>query len=236
MRSNRLLGSALIEHSLVKFEDLEVANERLLEIAATGDMRRSSVLSVLVYEQKVLREEDLLHHVVDDHGVGVIDLRGYEVPEEVKKDLDIDACWATWSVPFDKEEDFHFVATAYYLSPAARAFWEKKLGGQIIWQATTMDIIADFLDRVLAERAEIAKRAGGPSKSITRAPFPMPGGSNAPFPKTGSAIPFPKTGSAIPFPPSDSTPPQAPAGGGPAPQPPGGGLPPAGAAHPPMPS
>ncbi len=225
MRSNRLLGSALIEHSLVKFEDLEVANERLLEIAATGDMRRSSVLSVLVYEQKVLREEDLLHHVVDDHGVGVIDLRGYEVPEEVKKDLDIDACWATWSVPFDKEEDFHFVATAYYLSPAARAFWEKKLGGQIIWQATTMDIIADFLDRVLAERAEIAKRAGGPSKSITRAPFPMPGGSTAPFPKTGSAIPFPNTGSAIPFPKSDSTPPQAPAGGGPAPQPPGGGLP-----------
>ena len=118
MRSNRLLGSALIEHSLVKFEDLEAANERLLEIAATGDMRRSSVLSILAYETKVLREEDILHHVVDDHGVGVIDLRSYDVPEEVKRDVDIGACWATWSVPFDKEEDFHFVATAYYLSPA----------------------------------------------------------------------------------------------------------------------
>ena len=99
-----------------------------------------------------------------------------------------------------------------------------------------MDIIADFLDRVVAERAEIAKRAGGPSKSITRAPFPMPGGSTAPFPKISSAVPFPKTGSAIPFPKSDSTPPQAPAGGGPALQPPGGGLPPAGASRPPMPS
>ena len=52
MRSNRLLGSALIEHNLVKFEDLEAANERLLEIATTGDLRRSSVLSVLVYEKK----------------------------------------------------------------------------------------------------------------------------------------------------------------------------------------
>ena len=30
MRANRLLGSALIEHNLVKFEDLEAANERLL--------------------------------------------------------------------------------------------------------------------------------------------------------------------------------------------------------------
>jgi hypothetical protein len=207
MRSNRLLGSALIEHNLVKFEDLEAANERLLEIAATGDMRRSSVLSVLVYEKKVLREEDLLHHVVDDHGVGVVDLRGYDVPEEVKKDLDIDACWATWSVPFDKEEDFHFVATAYYLSPAARAFWEKKLGGQIIWQATTMDIIADFLDRLQAERIEAAKR-GGAKTTSTRPPL-APGSSASPFPAAG-AVPG---GSAAPVAPGVPPPPAAPAGG-----------------------
>jgi len=200
MRSNRLLGSALIEHNLVKFEDLEAANERLLEIAATGDMRRSSVLNILAYETKVLREEDLLHHVVDDHGVGVIDLRGYDVPEEVKRDLDLGACWATWSVPFDKEEDFHFVATAYYLSPAVRAYWEKALGGQIIWQATTMDIIADFLDRVQAERAEVAKR-GGIAKGGTRAPFSMAPGSTAPFP------PPPPPGTKTPFPADGSTPP-----------------------------
>ncbi len=220
MRSNRLLGSALIEHNLVKFEDLEAANERLLEIAATGDMRRSSVLSVLVYEKKVLREEDLLHHVVDDHGVGVVDLRGYDVPEEVKKDLEVDACWATWSVPFDKEEDFHFVATAYYLSPAARAYWEKKLGGQIIWQATTMDIIADFLDRLQAERAEAAKRG---IKAATRAPFIAgSGASAAPFPMAGTASPFPAPGgSTAPFapPPAGSHPPVSPPA-------PGGSLPP----------
>jgi len=196
MRSNRLLGSALIEHNLVKFEALEAANERLLEIASTGDLRRSSVLNILAYETKVLREEDLLHHVVDDHGVGVIDLRGYDVPEEVKKDLDLGACWATWSVPFDKEEDFHFVATAYYLSPAVRAHWEKTLGGQIIWQATTMDIIADFLDRVQAERNEVAKRGAG-NKSGTRAPY---GGSTAPFPVGGTTPPIaPPAGSKPPI-------------------------------------
>src|SRR3954465_9494562 len=171
MRANRLLGSALIEHNLVKFEDLEAANERLLEVAATGQVRQSSVLGILVYEKKVLKEEDVLHHVVDDHGVGVVDLRGYEVPDEVKKDMDLDACWATWSVPFDKEEDFHFVATAYYLSPAVRSHWEKSLGGQIIWQATTMDIIADYLDKIAAERNEAAKKAGGPVRPATRAPF-----------------------------------------------------------------
>lgn len=196
MRANRLLGSALIEHNLVKFEDLEAANERLLEVAATGQVRQSSVLSILVYEKKVLKEEDVLHHVVDDHGVGVVDLRGYDVPEEVKKDLDLDACWATWSVPFDREEDFHFVATAYYLSPAVRSYWEKKLGGQIIWQATTMDIIADFLDRVHAERGEGVKKGGG-----TRAPFPVAGtgGSGSPVPNPGGSRP-PMGGSVAPFP------------------------------------
>ena len=194
MRANRLLGSALIEHNLVKFEDLEAANERLLEVAATGQVRQSSVLGILIYEKKVLREEDVLHHVVDDHGVGVVDLRGYDVPEEVKKDMDLDACWATWSVPFDREEDFHFVATAYYLSPAVRSYWEKKLGGQIIWQATTMDIVADFLDRLHAERGEGAK------KSATRAPFPMTptGGSNSPV-GSGSRPPM-GTSSVAPFP------------------------------------
>lgn len=202
MRSNRLLGSALIEHNLVKFEDLEAANERLLEIAASGDLRRSSVLNILAYETKVLREEDLLHHVVDDHGMGVIDLRGYEVPDDVKRDLDIGACWATWSVPFDKEEDFHFVATAYYLSPAVRSHWEKTLGGQIIWQATTMEIIADFLDRVAAERSEANKRAGIVTKSGTRPPFASGStpilGSKMPFSSGGTRPATPLTGTTQP--------------------------------------
>jgi hypothetical protein len=197
MRANRLLGSALIEHNLVKFEDLEAANERLLEVAATGPVRQSSVLGILVYEKKVLREEDVLHHVVDDHGVGVVDLRGYDVPEEVKKEIDLDACWATWTVPFDREEDFHFVATAYYLSPAVRSYWEKKLGGQIIWQATTMDIIADFLDRMHAERGE-----GKAGARNTRAPFPQPGpgGSGSPVPGPAGGSRPPMGGSVAPFP------------------------------------
>ena len=205
MRANRLLGSALIEHNLVKFEDLEAANERLLEVAASGQVRQSSVLSILVYEKKVMREEDLLHHVVDDHGVGVVDLRGYEVPEDVKKDLEIDACWATWSVPFDKEEDFHFVATAYYLRRAARAYWEKKLGGQIIWQATTMDIIADFLDRVTAERVDPNKvKTGGtrnPFAAGSKPTIPVPAapaGNAGPPPPSGSHIPFPASSTAKP--------------------------------------
>ncbi|MBI3886057.1 MAG: hypothetical protein HY302_10055 [Opitutae bacterium] len=159
MRSNRQLGSALIEHNLVKFPDLDAANERLLELAAGDDLRQTSVLAILAYEKKVLREEDVLHHIVDDLGLGVVDLRSYEVPEVLKHGLELGACWATWTVPFDREEDFTFMATAYYLSPAVRSYWEKKVGGTLVWQATTLEIIADFLDRVQTERDEAAKNS-----------------------------------------------------------------------------
>lgn len=171
MRSNRLLGSALVEHNLVKLEDIESANERLLELLATGDIRQASLLSVLVNEKKVLREEELLHLAMEDQGLGVIDLRNYEVPEEIRKSLDLDMCWATWTVPYDKEEEFHFVATAYALSTAVRAHWEKKLGGPVVWQATSMEVIAEFLDHLQREREEAAKAA---PRAGTRAPFAPP--------------------------------------------------------------
>ena len=158
LRANRQLGTALAEIGLVKAGDLEAANLRLLELSTGGELRQMSLLSVLAFEAKTLREEDVMQHVVDDHGVGVVDLRGYDVPEEIRKGLDVAACWATWTVPFDVEEEFYFVATAGYLSDVVRTFWEKRLGGQIVWQATSLENIAEFLERLQAEREEQEKR------------------------------------------------------------------------------
>ena len=67
--------------------------------------------------------------------------------------LDVGACWATWPVPFDREEEFHFMATAYYLSPAVRVFWEKQLGGPIIWFGTTLEGIADYLEKLPVDQS-----------------------------------------------------------------------------------
>ncbi|HRI82355.1 MAG TPA: hypothetical protein PLF88_07965 [Opitutaceae bacterium] len=203
MRSNRLLGAALVEANLIKIEDLEKANERLLEIIALDQPRQCTVLGILAYEMKALREEDALQHVVDNEGVGLVDLRDYDVSDEVKRSIDPSACWATWAVPFDHEEDFHFVATAYYLSPPVRAFWEKQLNGPILWFGTTLEGIADFLEKTEAENS------GNPAGGGTRSPFnpaaiaaagatvspfptatPAAGTSNTPFPKPKSASPF----------------------------------------------
>jgi len=170
MRANRLLGTALIEHNLVKVEDLEAVNERLLELVAQGDFRQASVLNLLVQERKVLNEEEILHVVMEEMGLGLVDLRNYEVPDEIRNTLDLGMCWATLTVPYDKEEDFYLVATAYYLSPAVRTHWEKHLGGPVVWTATSLDNLTEFLDRMQAEREEAAKAA--PPRPGTRSPFP----------------------------------------------------------------
>ena len=212
MRSNRLLGAGLVEANLVKIEDLEKANEKLLEIMQSDQPRQSTVLGILAYQMKVLREEDLLLHISENEGCGLVDLRGYEVPDEVKKATDIPTCWATWSVPFDHDEDFHFIATAYYLSPAVRSFWEKQYSGPILWFGSTLEVIADYLEKLVAERVAPQQPAAGGS----RHPFGTPGtrspfGTISPFPvkPSGSAHPFATTAPAAApaAPASNSTPP-----------------------------
>jgi hypothetical protein len=162
---------------------------------------------------KVVREEDVLQHVVDNDGVGLVDLRDYDVPEDIRRLTDVSSCWATWSVPFDREEDFHFIATAYYLSPAVRAHWEKLLDGSVLWFGVTLDAIADYLEKLELERAV-------PVVGATRTPFARPaGGTTPPFGKLpGSDTPFPKpisTGTPFPKSGSGSTPPFATPGASP---------------------
>lgn len=159
MRANRLLGASLVEHNLVKIEDLEAANEKLIEVVASDQPRQSTILGILAYDMKVLKEDDVLHHLVEADGVGLVDLRDYEVPDDAKKNLDLAACWATWSVPFDREEEFSFIATAYYLSPAVRTYWEKQVGGPILWFGTTLEAIADYLEKLAAQPTPAAGAA-----------------------------------------------------------------------------
>lgn len=168
MRSNRLLGAQLVEHNLVKIEDLETANEKLIELVASDQPRQSTILGILAYDMKVLKEDDVLHHIVETDGVGLVDLREYEVPDDVKKNVDRGACWATWSVPFDKEEEFWFVASAYYLSPAVRTHWEKALGGPILWFGTTLEAIADYLEKLAVDPNPAGAPAAAAAPAATK--------------------------------------------------------------------
>ncbi len=147
MRSNRLLGANLVEQNLVKIEDLDNANERLLEVMGQGEARRISVLAILAYEMKVVREDDVLMKLIEDELIGLIDLSNYDLNNDLKKQWDINNCWATWTIPFDREDGITMFATAYYYSSAVRTFWTKLLPGPAIWYATTLDNIADCLEK-----------------------------------------------------------------------------------------
>lgn len=153
MRGNRLLGASLVEANLVTVDNLENANEKLLELIAGGEPRKCTLLGVLVYDLKVLKEEDVVQHCVDEHNVGLVNLASYEGSEEVRAGLNHATCWATWTLPFDREEDFTLIATAYYLSPAVRTFWEKQIAGPVIWYATTLEDIAESLDRLASSKS-----------------------------------------------------------------------------------
>ena len=49
------------------------------------------------------------------------------------------------------------VATAYYLSPAVRSYWGKQLGGNILWYATTLEIISDYLEKIESSQTQVAE-------------------------------------------------------------------------------
>lgn len=102
---------------------------------------------MLAHELKVVAEADVLRKSVEADGIGLADLRAVEVPEELRREFDPGECWATWTVPFDREGGFTCVASAYHLSPAVRAHWEKRAGGPVLWYGTTLGGIADFLDK-----------------------------------------------------------------------------------------
>lgn len=152
MRSNRLLGAALVERNLITVEQLEAATERLLQVLDQGIDRDACLLRILIIETKALREDLLFEHLVEEMSMGLIDMREIDLHDDLKTQINFGMCWATWTIPFDKDDDVHYVASAYYLSPSVRQHWEKQLGTPIVWYATTIDSIADFLDKFEAER------------------------------------------------------------------------------------
>lgn len=160
MRANRLLGASLVERGLVSIDALDAANERLLELLSnsTGELR-VSLLSILINEKRSLSENDLIGHLVEEESLGLIDVRNFDVSEDLLKKLDRSECWATWTVPFDSVEDTHYLATAYYMSPAVRAYWEEKSPGKTVWFAAPLESISEFLESLEAQEAKAALAA-----------------------------------------------------------------------------
>lgn len=148
LRSNRFLGSALVDKGLSSNGDLEEANVEFMEAIQSADFKRASILSTLIFESKKLDESKLLDYQVDELKLGLVDLDFVQLMSLRPLEVDISLCWASSTLPFDSVEGTHMVATCYYMSAPVIKYWEEVLDGPVIWYGTTIASLSRALARV----------------------------------------------------------------------------------------
>ncbi|HKK17997.1 MAG TPA: hypothetical protein VJ952_04875 [Opitutales bacterium] len=148
LRSNRFLGSALVERGLVSVDDLESANEKFMEAIQSSELKRASILSTLLFETKSLEEQSLIDHLVEEEGLGLIDLSYIDLRSLRPYNVDVSLCWASSTIPFDKVENTFMLATCYWLSAPVVKHWEELLEGPVIWYATSINSMTRALEQV----------------------------------------------------------------------------------------
>jgi len=148
LRSNRFLGSALVDRGLVSVNDLEMANEKFMAAFQAAELKRTSILNTLLFDTKALDEQVLLEHMVDELGLGLIDLSHIELRSLQSFNIDLSLCWATSTIPFDKIENTYMLATCYRYSAPVLKYWEELLDGPIIWYGTSSISMTRGLERL----------------------------------------------------------------------------------------
>jgi hypothetical protein len=164
LRSNRFLGSSLVNKGLLTNGDLEAANEKFMDAVQSPELlKNASILTTLLYDLKVLEESSLLEHIVEEHSLGLIDLDHIDIRPLPSTEIDMSLCWATSTIPFDKVEHTYMVATCYYLSAPVLKHWEDLLDGKIVWYGASMASMGRGLERLedvlTAEKAAAAAEA-----------------------------------------------------------------------------
>jgi len=179
VRSNRTLGTLLLEKKLITSDQLDAANEKLLEHLEKGDLRRASILHVLMYDMQVLNEDAYIEAVIEKYSLALMDLQSCQFKKVADLALDYTACWATWTIPFDVVDDFYLIGTVLYPAPPVVKFWQDKYAGKnIIWYALTMRSFQSAMERIEQMKpdgpraAPAAKPAATKSSGNTKSPLP----------------------------------------------------------------
>ncbi len=154
LRSNRFLGSALVDKGFITSGDLEAANEKFMQSIQSSDLKSASILSTLLFELKAFDESQLIEHILEEHEIGLIDLNHVELQSLRPMAIDFGLCWATSTIPFDRVDDTCMIATSYYLSAPVIKQWKNLLDGEIVWYASSVASIARGLERLEAIHAK----------------------------------------------------------------------------------
>jgi hypothetical protein len=151
LRSNRFLGSALVDKGLLTTAELEEANGKFMDVIQSSDLKRASILSTLLFELKSLDESKLLDYLVEEKKLALIDLNFIELRSLRSlgsMEIDISLCWASSTVPFDYVDGTYMIATCYYMSAPVVKHWEELLDGRILWYGTTISSLSRALGRI----------------------------------------------------------------------------------------
>ncbi len=154
MRANRRMGASLVDYNLADLSELEAANERLLEVVKEGIGRRASILGLLATEMNAVDERALISRQVEEFNLAPIALGHVERDETLFRKIEPDQLWATWTVPFDMQDNFVFLATAYYLSSYVREYWEELLGCPVLWFVASMNDLSEVIEWYAKEFAQ----------------------------------------------------------------------------------
>lgn len=150
LRGNRLLGSSLVSAGLISEENQQSASQKLLEVIQADNLKAAGLLYILLYELHALKESALITHQLEKNELGLIDLHNFAIESTFDPALDLELCWSTWTVPFDRVDGIHLVASCYYLSEPIRKHWEGVLNGQIMWYVISIAGIMEALERINA--------------------------------------------------------------------------------------
>jgi hypothetical protein len=152
IKSNRVLGTRLVEAGLTSQEDMDAANESFISLAREKDLKRASLLRILIFDKQTLKEESILDHQIEHHPVGAVMLENYKIDEVLLLQQPLEFMRASWTIPIDFVNDRWFVATAYYLSDTVRKFWEDRLEGRISWYVSTLNQFETIFNELEAKQ------------------------------------------------------------------------------------
>jgi hypothetical protein len=156
IKSNRVLGTRLLEAGLTNLDDMEKANEAFIKLARENDIKRASLLRIMIYDHQTLAENELIDYQLENCPLGAVMLENYELDDELYSNIPLEDMRASWTLPIDRIGDRWFMATAYYLSDIVRKFWEEKLNGRINWYLSTMGQLEARFEVMAAIEAQLA--------------------------------------------------------------------------------
>jgi len=149
LRVNRALGTSLVEKRLVEPQQLEVANEQLSELLQSGELKQASVLGLLLRNASEGQEQSIIAFQAQTFELGLVDLTNYQLERSFDTVVDLAACWATRTIPYDQQEEFVFLATNFYLSEPVVKYWEGVYPAKkLIWSVTSTNAMIEALERL----------------------------------------------------------------------------------------